>query len=63
MADGQQARDVVERRAEVIAVADFRGTGVQCHPDANRAPTARPGLGLQRLLRGKRRVNARPAPW
>ncbi len=59
MARGQEARDVVERRAEVVAVAQFRGSGMQRDPDADRR-LRRPRLGPQRLLRGERRLQRQP---
>ena len=45
--------DAVERRAEVVAVAQFRRPGVQAHPHADDRPS-RPRLDGERLLRGQR---------
>ena len=53
MADRKKARHVVERRAEVVAIADLRGPGMQRHADADRS-LLRPPLGAERTLRGKR---------
>ena len=35
MARGQQARHLIEWLAEIVAIAQFRRTGMQCHPDTN----------------------------
>ena len=43
--DREQTRHVVERRAEVVAIADFRGSGVQRHSGPDRGsfrPPLRP---------------------
>jgi len=59
MARGQQARHMIERLAEIVAIAQLRGTGMQCHPDPN-GRLRRPDLGLQRLLHGQRRIQREP---
>ena len=48
-----KARDLVERCAEVVAVADLRGARMQRHAGADRS-LLRPPLGAERTLRGKR---------
>src|SRR5436190_21165732 len=49
---GKQPRHVVEWWAEVVAVADFCGSRVQCHPGADRR-AIRPTLYSERKLRGE----------
>src|SRR5437870_8455204 len=53
---GDQARHMVERRAEVVTVADFRSSRMQRHPGANRG-LLRPPLCAERALRGERRLD------
>ena len=50
----QQARDMIERSAEVVVVAKLRRTCVQGHSYADRKRLG-PGLGMQRLLCGQPR--------
>ena len=59
MSRGEKACHLIERWAEVVAVAQLRGTGMKRHPDAN-GRQRRPCLALQHLLHGKRRVQREP---
>src|SRR5437667_12762874 len=54
--DVKQTRHVVERRPEVVAIADFRGACMQRNPGANRG-LFRPPLRAERALRGERRLD------
>ena len=49
--DGHDARRPVHRRAEVVAVAPLGLTGVQAHPDAQRAGDFTPPVREQGALR------------
>ena len=59
MAGGEEARHLIQRLTEIVAIAQFRRTGMQGHPDPN-GRLRRPGLGLQRLLHRQRRVQRAP---
>src|SRR6266536_787403 len=50
---GEQTRHLVERRAEVVAVANFGGPSVKRHTGANRS-VFRPTLRAERALRSQR---------
>jgi hypothetical protein len=53
MPDREQTRNVVDRRAEIIAVAHFGRTGMHRHPHAD-VGSLGPTLGRERALRVER---------